>query len=312
MFCPSCGTQNADEAKFCRGCGNVLGNSAANRVTAVADQLGATANFSQPQQRVSGPHRVADSSARSAYTLRESTDIISTAFNVVAVAALAFLSGAAREFVSNEYDAQVIAQVFSLPDWVGCLGRLGDVSVTIALCYLGLELGYMVAGCLSRRGLIAKTVRSSAMTALQWVSFIMFTAAFLAHIIVVLNCVYDCGQYPMPGSTNLGGAIDDDVNRDLIEWAFYYVVGVVCTCLVFRLKPYGEHLRHIRRVNDLVRSQPVVRWVLMCAFALIVPMTLILLFILAQVILAFGLTLFKVVVVLTAIKIFRIICPNGL
>lgn len=203
---------------------------------------------------------------RSASKSRSNADVAKAATGVVAVGLLVCFFNTTCCLVASEYDMRLIAQTFSAPEWVYCLDWLGQSTIVVALCYLGLELGYLIADCLSQRGCVAAVSRPRAMTALQWISSIGVAVSFLLHLVVLFSCECESGRYPAAPDANL-----EDIFGYLIELVPFVLVTVCVACLLLRLPAGGRRLRAIRRANAALRPHGIARWVSLCVGACLAP-----------------------------------------
>lgn len=223
-------------------------------------------------------------------------DLIGFAFSAVAVMLFAACSGFVSNFLINQDDVQLIAAAYSAPGWVEGLGWLGQVSICLSFCYLGAELGYSLVGCLFRRGLVNELERPATMTALQWVSAIGFSAAFLAHLCIFLACELGVNQYPV----QIGLA-----SSDLLEMTAFclpaFGLFLLVPCLLLRLGPNGRFLRLRRRVNKALKPHAVARWLYMCASMFASPFITVVAAMLASIIVTLVTVLVQLVVVLLGI-----------
>lgn len=186
--------------------------------------------------------------------------VVGTAARAIAVIALAFFSGAARSLVVSSSDTVVLGEAFLPPEWRLDFSWLGQASIALGLCYLGLELGFSVTRCLYAYGRIRYVERPRSMWALQWASAILLAASFAAHIAVVAGNGYIAGVSPLASGTSTSTAGD------------VAAVSLVCglppaliVCLLMRLRPKGRFFRRVRRINAWMRERHVARWFVMCA-----------------------------------------------
>ena len=198
--------------------------------------------------------------------------VAATAARALAVFVLAFFSGAARSLVINSGDAAMLGEMFLPPEWRVDFSWIGQAAIALALCYLGLELGFSVTKCLYAYGRIRYVERPRSMWALQWVSAILLAAAFAARIAVVVANGYIAGVAPLVSGPSNASTADGMT-------AAFLICGLppaLIICLLMRLRPKGRLLRRIRRRYVWMREHPVVRWAVMCALLAVQPCALVL------------------------------------
>lgn len=209
-------------------------------------------------------------------TVAGNADVIGTAVNAVVAVAFAICSGLMSGLVANDLDMQLVAVAYSAPDWVAGLGWVGIASVILALCYLGLELGYSVLGCLSRRGHVKHAERPAFITALQWLSAMALCASILIHFSVLISCAAMAQQYPVAISSL------DEIRVDHVGGiSLVFLVCLLVSCPFVGLGPDGRFFFIRRFANEVLRPHRVARWLYMCLSMLIAPLVGLAVFVLA-------------------------------
>lgn len=186
--------------------------------------------------------------------------VAATAARALAVLVLAFFSGTARSLVINSSDAAMLGELLLPSEWRLDFSWLGQASIALALCYLGLELGFSVTKCLYSYGLIRYVERPRSMWALQWVSAILLAAALAAHIAVVAANGYIAGASPLSSGSSSTSTAAEMAAASLVCG----LPPALIVCLLMRLRPKGRFLRRVRRRNAWMREHHVVRWTVMC------------------------------------------------